>query len=55
MGELEIVQDDIVIFFKKKVCDFEIPATKQYAVRMVFVPKVPTKSFFFAKPLLKHL
>ena len=37
---------DIPHAFFKKVCDFEIPETKQYAVGMVFMPKSPNQIAF---------
>jgi glutamate synthase (ferredoxin) len=51
-GELEMEQEyyliSLMIFLKKYV--ILKSQNKQYAVGMVFMPKVPTKSFF-AKPL----
>ena len=45
---------DIPHTFFKKVCDFEIPEVREYAVGMTFMPKSPNQ-VTFAKPLLKLL
>jgi glutamate synthase (ferredoxin) len=55
-GELEMEQEyyliSLMIFFKK-VCDFEIPETKEYAVGMVSYAK--KNQVVFCKTTLKHL